>query len=240
MFTCCTEEPPKDSVSTIETAEVAATSENPPAVIEPAEPAKEEPKTVEEKTPEPAPAVEVTASPAGNLVLKIDRSGGSPLGVLLDKCDPNNLVLLKISDGLLKTSAEEAKMDLKAGFRIVKVNGTSAPAGDMVTMLQEKKLLEIELEAFEEKKMKVEKGDKKLGVALGVGKDGTWLTVNKIEAEGAIPDFNAGAAPDQKIKTTDKIISIDGQEAKAEEMIKWIKEKSSMELTVYGWKSLQA
>eukprot|EP00931_Biecheleriopsis_adriatica_P109080 TRINITY_DN8333_c0_g4_i3.p2 TRINITY_DN8333_c0_g4~~TRINITY_DN8333_c0_g4_i3.p2 ORF type:complete len:119 (+),score=42.40 TRINITY_DN8333_c0_g4_i3:26-358(+) len=110
----------------------------------------------------------------------------------------------------------------------------------MVTMIQEKKPLEIEFEPFQEKKIEFEKGDKKLGIALGVGKDGTWITINKLETEGAVPEWNATAAPEQKVMVCDKIVRIDGVEGKAEEMVQWIKDKTSMELTVYSWKSLQA
>eukprot|EP00931_Biecheleriopsis_adriatica_P109078 TRINITY_DN8333_c0_g4_i1.p1 TRINITY_DN8333_c0_g4~~TRINITY_DN8333_c0_g4_i1.p1 ORF type:complete len:238 (+),score=87.46 TRINITY_DN8333_c0_g4_i1:76-789(+) len=237
MFACCNQEPETvKEESTIATAATAASSEVPPAE----EPA---PPPVEEKAPEPAPVVEEppAAAAAGPVVLKLDRTDGAALGVLLDKTDPKNLVLLKVNDdGLVKKVNDEVKQGVKAGFRVVKVNGTAAAAADMVTMIQQKVPLEIEFEPFEEKKVKLEKGDKKLGIALGVGKDGTWITINKLETEGAVPEWNATAAPEQKVMVCDKIVRIDGVEGKAEEMVQWIKDKTSMELTVYSWKSLQA
>eukprot|EP00931_Biecheleriopsis_adriatica_P109073 TRINITY_DN8333_c0_g2_i2.p1 TRINITY_DN8333_c0_g2~~TRINITY_DN8333_c0_g2_i2.p1 ORF type:complete len:241 (+),score=71.88 TRINITY_DN8333_c0_g2_i2:54-776(+) len=240
MFSCCVQEPVEAKDETmIDTAAIAAASEVPPAAPEPVE----EPSKVEhqEKVPEPEPVAVVEASAAAvNPVLSMDRTEGAALGMLLDKTDPKNLVLLKISDGLLKATAEASKQDIKAGFRVVKVNGTSGTAADMVTMIQEKKPLEIEFEPFQEKKIQVEKGDKRLGIALGVGKDGTWIIINKIEADGAIADWNAAAAPEQKVMVSDKIVAVDGQGAKADEMVKWIQDKSSMELTVWSWKSLQA
>eukprot|EP00931_Biecheleriopsis_adriatica_P109075 TRINITY_DN8333_c0_g2_i4.p1 TRINITY_DN8333_c0_g2~~TRINITY_DN8333_c0_g2_i4.p1 ORF type:complete len:242 (+),score=62.62 TRINITY_DN8333_c0_g2_i4:62-787(+) len=241
MFACCVEEPPVDAKAEtmIDTAVIAASSEVPPAAPEPVEePPKVEPQ---EKAPEPEPVAVVEApATAVNPMLSVDRTEGAALGVQLDKTDPKNLVLLKISDGLLKATAEASKQDIKAGFRVVKVNGTSGTAADMVTMIQEKKPLEIEFEPFQEKKIKVEKGDKKLGIVLGIGKDGTWIIINKIEADGAIADWNAAAAPEQKVMVSDKIVAVDGQGAKADEMVKWIQDKSSMELTVWSWKSLQA
>eukprot|EP00931_Biecheleriopsis_adriatica_P094294 TRINITY_DN6795_c0_g1_i1.p2 TRINITY_DN6795_c0_g1~~TRINITY_DN6795_c0_g1_i1.p2 ORF type:complete len:240 (+),score=66.29 TRINITY_DN6795_c0_g1_i1:68-787(+) len=239
MFLCCNQEEPQSTTKAeINTAAIAATSEA--AYSEP-EPPFEQAQKVEEPAPVPEPVafVEELAA-AGNPVLTVDRREGAPVGVLLDKTDPKNLVVLKINDGLLKTAAETAKKDLKAGFRVVKVDGKAAEAADMVTMILEKKILEIEFEAFEEKKVKIEKGGKPLGANLGVGKDGHWITFSKIDGVGVIPDWNTAAAPEQKVMESDKIVAIDGQEGKAEEMVKWIKEKSSMELTIYSWKSLQA
>eukprot|EP00931_Biecheleriopsis_adriatica_P022174 TRINITY_DN14322_c0_g1_i1.p1 TRINITY_DN14322_c0_g1~~TRINITY_DN14322_c0_g1_i1.p1 ORF type:complete len:233 (-),score=71.32 TRINITY_DN14322_c0_g1_i1:135-800(-) len=190
---------------------------------------------------DPQVEVEESLNAAGNPVLSMDRTEGAALGVVVDMADPNNLAVQRVSDGILKSAAEASKTNVKAGFRIISVNGISAEAKDMVAILQQKKPLVIEFEAFEEKKIKVEKGDKKLGVVFGFGKDGTtWLTVKKIEGEGVIPDWNAAAAPEQQVMVSDKIVAIDGQEASTKEMMKWMKEKSSMELTVYSWKSLQA
>eukprot|EP00931_Biecheleriopsis_adriatica_P109081 TRINITY_DN8333_c0_g5_i1.p1 TRINITY_DN8333_c0_g5~~TRINITY_DN8333_c0_g5_i1.p1 ORF type:complete len:230 (+),score=79.37 TRINITY_DN8333_c0_g5_i1:95-784(+) len=186
------------------------------------------------------PQLKELVNAAGNHMLIIDKTEGASLGVIVDTTDPKNLAVLKVSDGILKTAAEASKKDVKAGFRIVKVNGVSAAAKDMAAMLQEKEHLEIELEAFEEKKIKVEMGDKKLGVVVGWGTCGSWATINKIEGEGAIPDWNAAAAPEQKVMVSDKIVAIDGQRASPKEMVTWIKESPSMELTVYSWKSLRA
>eukprot|EP00931_Biecheleriopsis_adriatica_P109077 TRINITY_DN8333_c0_g3_i1.p1 TRINITY_DN8333_c0_g3~~TRINITY_DN8333_c0_g3_i1.p1 ORF type:complete len:213 (+),score=60.52 TRINITY_DN8333_c0_g3_i1:97-735(+) len=187
-------------------------------------------------------AQQMTLEPAaGNLVLSMDRTEGAALGMLLDTTDPKNLAIIKVSDGLLQIAAEASKKVVKAGFRIVKVNGRSAAAREMVAMVQERKPLEIEFETFEEKIIKVEKDDKKLGVILDAGQDGRWATISKIEAEGFIADWNAAAAPEQRVMVSDKIVAIDGQEARsAEEMVRWIKEKPTMELTIYSWKSLQS
>eukprot|EP00931_Biecheleriopsis_adriatica_P081549 TRINITY_DN5488_c1_g1_i1.p1 TRINITY_DN5488_c1_g1~~TRINITY_DN5488_c1_g1_i1.p1 ORF type:complete len:239 (-),score=45.55 TRINITY_DN5488_c1_g1_i1:184-900(-) len=198
----------------------------------------------EEDQPDKMPLVEVSiSSPAialTNIAIKVDKSSGDPLGVTLDKNDPLNLLVVSFSDGLIKSQLVANSLEVKPGFRVAKVNGTSGTADEMIASLMEARAeLEIEFEPFTRRELNVRKDGKKMGVALAVGTTGLWITVTKVEPTGAIPEINATLAEDEQVKVHDKIAMIDGTHATAEVMLSWMQERPCFTVTLYSWKSLR-
>eukprot|EP00931_Biecheleriopsis_adriatica_P063952 TRINITY_DN38828_c0_g1_i1.p1 TRINITY_DN38828_c0_g1~~TRINITY_DN38828_c0_g1_i1.p1 ORF type:complete len:258 (+),score=42.47 TRINITY_DN38828_c0_g1_i1:51-824(+) len=187
----------------------------------------------------PAKTPAASGGMTANVVVKLDKSSGDPIGVTLDKADRLNLILISVDKGLLKTQIAETGVAVKPGFRIAKVNGVSGFAEDLVeALIDSQGELEIEFEPFTERTLSIFKRGKKLGVALALGKQGLWVTVSKIEADGAVPDFNRTSTEEKRVKVHDKIISVDGRCESAEVMLGWMKERPSFNLSVYSWQSL--
>eukprot|EP00931_Biecheleriopsis_adriatica_P121620 TRINITY_DN96681_c0_g1_i1.p1 TRINITY_DN96681_c0_g1~~TRINITY_DN96681_c0_g1_i1.p1 ORF type:complete len:256 (+),score=42.62 TRINITY_DN96681_c0_g1_i1:23-790(+) len=177
-----------------------------------------------------------------NILIRVDMSSGDPLGVTLDMNDPLNLLVVSIDDGLLKTQLAAAgrSSEVKPGFRIAKVNGDSGKAEEIIkALVQAHTELEIEFEPFVKRELVIEKGNKKLGVALAVGSNSLWLTVTKVQEEGAIPEINVSLTDAEQVKVHDKIAMVDGLEAPAKDMVLWIGERPGFTLTMYSWMTLR-
>eukprot|EP00931_Biecheleriopsis_adriatica_P118285 TRINITY_DN93722_c0_g1_i1.p1 TRINITY_DN93722_c0_g1~~TRINITY_DN93722_c0_g1_i1.p1 ORF type:complete len:241 (+),score=54.65 TRINITY_DN93722_c0_g1_i1:47-769(+) len=239
MLSCCQEDASTKQeetiapVSSLSTAEVSKVTDTPA-------PSREEQAVVESPPapqPEAAPAKEVGSA---NVVITLERKSGTSLGFKMDKTDSKNLCVQSVDEtGVLKVTCDAAKKEVKPGFRLVRVNKTTGEADELIKMISEPGMLELEFEAYSERVLTVEKGEKKLGTGLKLGKGGVWIAISQIDESGVIPELNKSAAPEAKVQEHDKIVMVDAEGSSAEKMLSLIKEKPSFTLKIWSWASLR-
>jgi len=174
---------------------------------------------------------------AGMFVVKLSRKGSDPLGVEFDKMDPENLMVVKLTGpGLFHTYNETADHEKMVcpGDKIKRVNGQEAPAEELIALLEKERKLTLVLQHCQESEHYIEKKGRSLGLELAVSEKATCLTVQRIEATGLVAVSNQ-AGRDRQIRVHDKIIAVDGERGAAPELMRKMKERDVVILSVFSW-----
>lgn len=211
--------PPAPSPGTGEADVPPLTDEVAPARAEvvpdagPADPAPAaEPASQPLQPSDKAPAPEaVRPESAMQYEISVDRSGGTKLGVKVDRQEDGALLIYKITGGLVgEWNALHPDRPVRPCDCIVEINGQRGPVSELAEECKKLAMLNMTLQRtkFRELQLDIDRSSgRKLGIK--VHQQGEFLRINGITGD-LFGDWNA-QNPDQQVKVGDCIVEINGQ-----------------------------
>lgn len=233
MFSCCcTEETTTETIQR-DSVWASATYEGSPSVTIPeaslpAAPPVHAPVVV--KAPEAAYETGVDNDSLFTAILERPQ-GNEPLGLCLDLSDSMTLYIGRVSDSTTLPAYTynvqvPPEKRLKEGDYILEVNGKKGRAKDLADAIRiGGKRLELKVRRPTHMQHKVKKHGQSLGLDLQFAKQGGVLSICKV-LDGAVK--TAGV----DIAAGDRIIRVNGREAKTDELLSMMSESVEPDLTV--------
>jgi len=174
------------------------------------------------KTPEDAaPPPECIA-----FIAKVHLNRGLEAGFGLDFAEGNSLRVCHIfPKGPVPQYNEMAALDRRilVGDFIVGVDGSSTAQRDaqaLLTALQKGGELELDIRRpYEFTISNLDKNGGPLGLDLSYHPRGTSVAVRAVFETGAVPTYNRTAPPEQQVKVSDYIVSVNGKTGTANELV---------------------